>query len=86
MGYKRQTRLEVRVIQPRDLSWSVKPLNQPLYPLDANDVECVVRKKNLEEAKAQALDMQATQPPTSELVIALNHDLERRCPHLACSL
>ena len=29
------------------------------------------KKKNLEEAKAQALDMQATQPPTSELVIAL---------------
>jgi len=27
-------------------------------------------KKNLEEPKAQALDMQATQPPTSELVIA----------------
>ena len=44
------------------------------------------KKKNLEEAKAQALDMQATQPPTSELVIALNHDLERRCPHLECSL
>ena len=29
------------------------------------------KKKNLEEAKAQALDMQATQPPTIELVIAL---------------
>ena len=29
------------------------------------------KKKNLEEQKAQALDMQATQPPTSELVIAL---------------
>ena len=29
------------------------------------------KKKNLEEAKAQALDMQATQPPTSELVMAL---------------
>ena len=29
------------------------------------------KKKNLEEAKAQALNMQATQPPTSELVIAL---------------
>ena len=29
------------------------------------------KKKNLEEPKAQALDMQATQPPTSELVIAL---------------
>ena len=28
-------------------------------------------KKNLEKPKAQALDMQATQPPTSELVIAL---------------
>ena len=29
------------------------------------------KKKILEEAKAQALDMQATQPPTSELVTAL---------------
>ena len=29
------------------------------------------RKKNSEEAKAQALDMQATQPPTSELGMAL---------------
>ena len=29
------------------------------------------KKKNLEEAKAQALDRQATQPPTSELVMAL---------------
>ena len=47
-----------------------KPLNQPLYPLYVNDVECG-KKKNLEEAQAQALDMQGTQPPTSELVIAL---------------
>ena len=29
------------------------------------------KKKNVEEPKAQALDIQATQPPTSELVIAL---------------
>ena len=29
------------------------------------------KKKDLEETKAQALDMQATQPATSELVIAL---------------
>ena len=29
------------------------------------------KKKKLEEAKAQALDRQATQPPTSELVMAL---------------
>ena len=29
------------------------------------------KKKNLDEPKAQALDMQATQPPTSELVISL---------------
>ena len=29
------------------------------------------KKKNVEEPKAQALDMQATQPPTSELVMAL---------------
>ena len=60
MGYIRHGVGEVVVIQPRDLSWSVKPPNQPLYP-----------RKNVEEPKAQALDMQATQPPTSELVIAL---------------
>ena len=29
------------------------------------------KKKNLDEAKAQALDMQATQPPTSELMMAM---------------
>ena len=29
------------------------------------------KKKNVEEPKVQALDMQATKPPTSELVIAL---------------
>ena len=71
LGYKRQTRLEVRVIQPRDQSWNVKPPNPLRCHRDANDVECLVRKKKLEEAKAQAPDMQATQPPTSELVIAL---------------
>ena len=29
------------------------------------------KQKNLEEARAQALDMQATQSPTSEVVMAL---------------
>ena len=44
---------------------------QPLlYPQDANDVECVPRKKT-DDQKAQDLDTQATQPPTSELVVAL---------------
>ena len=51
MGYKRQTRLEVRVIQPRDLSWSVKPLNQPLYPLDANDVKPVPKRTKNKKPK-----------------------------------
>ena len=32
----------------------------------------VSKKQKQEEEKAQALDKQATQPPTSELVIALN--------------
>ena len=69
MGYIRHGVGEVGVIRRSEYSWSVKPPNQPLYPLDANDVECAPRKKN-EEPKAQ--DTQATQPSTSELVVALN--------------
>ena len=44
MGYISHGVGEVRVIQPRDQSWSVKPLSQPLYPLDANEVEPVPRR------------------------------------------
>ena len=69
MGYIRHGVGEFGVIRWSEYSWSVKPPNQPLYPLDANDVECGPRKKN-EEPKAQ--DTQATQPSTSELVVALN--------------
>ena len=70
MGYIRNEVVKGKFIQPRDPSWSVKPLNQTLYPRDANDVECAPRKKN-DKQKAQDLDAQATQPPTSELVVAL---------------
>ena len=70
MGYIRNEVVKGKFIQPRDPSWSVKPLNQTLYPRDANDVECAPRKKN-DDQKAQDLDAQATQPPTSELVVAL---------------
>ena len=51
MGYIRHGVGEVGVIQPRDQSWSVKPPNKPLYPLDANDIECVVRKEILRNQK-----------------------------------
>ena len=71
MGYKRQARRSPRVIFNRGME---RQATQPAAVPSGRKRRRVSSKKQKleEEAQAQALDMKATQPPTRELVVALN--------------
>ena len=71
MGYKRQARRSPRVIFNRGME---RQATQPAAVPSGRKRRRVSSKKQKleEEAQVQALDMKATQPPTRELVVALN--------------
>ena len=72
LGYKRPARREGRVILPRGSVMERQATQPAAVPSGRKRRRvCGKKKEAEEEQKAQALDRQATQPPTSELVLAL---------------